>query len=131
MVVIVLIRTDCNDHTNAGSSDNLANSSEAGARVGGNNTNDRYSTPLCDDLRECDKEPSAYHNELPSEINPELNINIELSAPDTDEANSTPNIQASGDTMSLFTPVEQRTTVSKFGRIRKSKEFKDCITYKP
>ena len=123
--------TNCSDHTNAGSSDNLANSSEAGARVDDNNTNDGNSTPLCDDLLECDKEPSAYHNELPSEINPELDINIELSAPDTDEANSTPHIQGSGDTMSLFTPVEQQTTVSKFGRKRKNKEFKDCITYKP
>ena len=87
-----------------------------------NNTNDGNSTPLCDDLLEC---------ELPSEINPELDINIELSAPDTDEANSAPHIQGSGDTMSLFTPVEQQTTVSKFGRKRKNKEFKDCITYKP
>ena len=96
-----------------------------------NNTNDSNSTPLCDDLLECDKEPSAYHNELPNEINPELDINIEFSASDTDEANFTPHIQGSGDTMSLFTPVEQQTTVSKFGRRRKNKEFKDCITFKP
>ena len=35
-------------------------------------------------------------------------------------------MQGSGDTMLLFTPVEQQTTVLKFGRKRKNKEFKDC-----
>ena len=87
-----------------------------------NNTNDRYSTQLCDDLLECDKEPSAYHNELTGEIDLELDINIELSASDTDEVNSTPHMQGSSDTTPLFTPVEQQTTVSKFGRKRKKTE---------
>ena len=95
-----------------------------------NNTNDSNSTPLCDDSLECGKEPSAYHNDLTCEINPKLDINIKLSAPDTDEANSTPHMQDSGDTIALFTPVEQQTNVSKFGR-KKNKEFKDCIPYKP